>query len=403
MKRIHPLQLAVLVIEFLITFSWNLMMPLMNDDLTFASLPSVASLFHASFHDYFYWNGRFFGQIIARLLAFMPHIASSALNGLAFILLTYLMASISARTKRAVSAWRLVGVFAANIVFLPAFGETVLWRAGAGNYLWPTVFILLLVHCFIDALDGVTTRSSHAVIFVSAFGLGMLAGWSNENTGGAGVMVIIALLLMQKYTTDHPLALWQFVALIGQIIGFTLLLLAPGNRVRSRLMTHDSFLHRLISGIFEVCTSIQAYYIYLIIFTAILIVIAAFTWLPQRDVIISSLFLVAGCAAIVVLIFSPIERTEGRTWFGGIVFLILAMFTATAHHRAHVAGGIVVWVVTLAVSLFAIPQMLAGTIDLFYMSRAVQTRYTTIMTAQQNGKKNSCTPRILVHCEDQIC
>lgn len=101
--------------------------------------------------------------------------------------------------------------------------------------------------------------------------------------------------------------------------------------------------------------------------------------------------------------FSPIERTEGRTWFGGIVFLILAMFTATAHHRAHVAGGIVVWVVTLAVSLFAIPQMLAGTIDLFYMSRAVQTRYTTIMTAQQNGKKNSCTPRILVHCEDQIC
>ncbi|WP_156647254.1 DUF6056 family protein, partial [Lacticaseibacillus manihotivorans] len=93
MKRIHPLQLAVLVIEFLITFSWNLMMPLMNDDLTFASLPSVASLFHASFHDYFYWNGRFFGQIIARLLAFMPHIASSALNGLAFILLTYLMVS----------------------------------------------------------------------------------------------------------------------------------------------------------------------------------------------------------------------------------------------------------------------------------------------------------------------
>lgn len=71
-------------------------------------------------------------------------------------------------------------------------------------------------------------RDDFSVLMLLA---GILAGWTNENMGGAAIGAVILFLIYFKIK-KMPVRAHHITGFIGTVIGFGILILAPGNRVR---------------------------------------------------------------------------------------------------------------------------------------------------------------------------
>lgn len=115
--------------------------------------------------------------------------------------------------------------------FQPVIGDTILWLTGAANYLWGTTLVLLFLLPY--RLYANTQMKGIYILFSSLgmFLLGIVAGWTNENTAGA--MILIALLFMLYYKRSNwKITVWSFTGFVGALIGYGFMILAPGNLER---------------------------------------------------------------------------------------------------------------------------------------------------------------------------
>ena len=77
--------------------------------------------------------------------------------------------------------------------------------------------------------------------------LGLIAGWSNENMGPA--VWILSLLVMILRRKDHKrIPLWMYLGNISCLVGSILMIVAPGNFVRSEETSEDT--HGLLWNLF---------------------------------------------------------------------------------------------------------------------------------------------------------
>ena len=125
---------------------------------------------------------------------------------------------------------------------MPGFNLAFLWMAGACNYLWSAVLLLL----FIKAM-GSQKKSS----FILCFLFGLLCGWTNEAlVFGLAAGYSVFFCLHWKSLTLPKIAL-----LSGLFLGILLLALSPSsiNRLMGGMesrFTFNLFGHRIISSLF---------------------------------------------------------------------------------------------------------------------------------------------------------
>ena len=227
---------------------WNLLTPLYGDDLYFAK-ENIHSIIRNGINEYFTWNARIVGQSITRLLL-MGHLkTASFLNAAAFLALSLLIFFLStnqrtymnpAKNKRFASqvikhpksTLKYIIIIFMIFLFMPSFAQVVLWRAGSGNYLWTLMFNLLFIYIFtknIFKTHKFNFQSTITLILVSL--LALAAGWSNENTGG-GTLIVLLGYSTYYFLKYHKYSKRNILWLIIFIIGYLALLLAPGNKKR---------------------------------------------------------------------------------------------------------------------------------------------------------------------------
>ncbi|MFD1671010.1 DUF6056 family protein [Agrilactobacillus yilanensis] len=385
-------------LEFLLVGLMNYITPLYEDDFYMVNNHySLRAFIDAAKYDYFNWNGRVVGQTLFRGFMNVPLPLFKILNIFMFCLLTFLILLYSSKNWRKLSPVKYLAIIAASWLFLPAFGQTVLWAAGTFNYLWTTVIILSLALPFVvTAFDIQTfsdkTRVNRYVKAILIIFLGVLAGWSNENTSGGLIMALVLMMLYQKFIAKKNWRLWQWTGLIGAIIGFLALITANGNKVRTAATASKSYLQmslfeRLSKGIDTVSDAISSLHMPLVFILLAAAVIMHVLWFENQRAVRAYLWALCGFATLYALALSPTGADGGRAFFGGIVFLLIALFSSIPDNF-EISENTTLKVSYLALMAFVVTALFnfyPGFSDMYHANAALKTRYTYIEEMVQKG------------------
>ena len=206
-----------------------------TDDL----VNSVGDVFISQYRHYFDWGGRTVNHVIAQLLLYLDKPGQSIIQGLTFALLVWAIAAAGAgRWRVRQPLYPLIFITLMLWLCLRNFGEVVINMVSSANYLYSTLLVLIFLIPFRQSLRCAQDKRSWAFA-LQMFPLGIIAGWTNENTGFAAVCMVGLYNLRLLY--EKRLTAWQFTGGVGLLIGYVLLMAAPGNEARMEFMEDKGF------------------------------------------------------------------------------------------------------------------------------------------------------------------
>lgn len=314
---------GLIVISFVAVFIYNILTPLMSDDLLFDKnlYHSIGDIFYQEYLQYFNWTGRSVLQICLKFSSLMPKSIFNIINSLMFIALSLLIyANITNKKKNDCFLYLIIQIF---LWFgTVEFGQTILWLGGACNYLWGIVIILSFITLCRKLLsyDGKVPAGISVVYFI----LGILAGWGNENTSG-GAILIVLLFWLYDYLVKKRLNKSLISGLVGACVGFLFLVISPSNRERASLMASEETYSGVAAYVSRGLKIIGVYRQYFFVYLACIIFLSFFLYMKYKNgnlLIGPWIFSISGLATGAVLIFTP--QPMNRAYFGAGIFLLIA-------------------------------------------------------------------------------
>lgn len=155
---------------------------------------------------------------------------------------------------------------------------------------------------------------------VLMFLLGIIAGWTNENTAVGAIFIVVASLFFMK-KSKVKLEKWHISGAAGIVIGFILLIAAPGNYARNELFVDNTsvivkWIYRAVNYSISFVDILKP----LILFTIILVTINIYYKKKiEKNVIV---YLIAAVLTVYSMVLSP--TFPERAWFGVIIYAIIA-------------------------------------------------------------------------------
>lgn len=232
-KIIHWASLVLLAATTLIVWRVNYEIGFMMDDewystVLYADTPiqNLSDIIHAQIWHYFNWGGRSMAHGLLQLILLTGEHWADLLNTGMTLLLGWLICEVAGR--RTLPYW-----FAATGMLLGLNANwkmSMFWEAGAANYLYMTGFLLLFLFCYLCYERHEGKNLPGIVIWILP--LGLIAGWSNENMGPA-VWILSLLVILLRHREHKKVPVWMYLGNISCLAGSILMIVAPGNSVRS--------------------------------------------------------------------------------------------------------------------------------------------------------------------------
>lgn len=282
---------------------------------------TLSDLFSSMSYHRKIWNGRVVAHGLLQVLLMLPPIPFRIVNSLFFIILGLLVYFHSTyKNKKSKSLIVLIYIFI--WFFVPNFGQTILWASGAASYLWCTCIILAILIPYRVYIVNDKIGGKFFSVFMLLFGI--IAGCTNENTGGALVLLCMSFCLYYYLLKKH-IPLWAITGVLGEIIGVLFLVTANGNKRIDSSTDIRGYIERLkiiVNMFFEK-------YILLAFFIIIMLIInyasskekVTKKKMFSTDIFFSVAFVLSGLASVGVLMFSAIFPL--RAMFVASVFLII--------------------------------------------------------------------------------
>lgn len=400
--------ILVVLFFFTILFILNILTPMIADDFGYlvvyrenTPIDSLSDIIRSQYNHYLLWGGRSVVHFIAQVLLQLPSLVTDLLNTFVYLLYIYLIyIHIKGYGSHSLTLFILAN-FAVWFV-QPAFGDTVLWVTGSANYLWGTVFILLFLlpfRLYNGRRQGMTAGRSAGL-----FAFGILAGWTNENTAGA--MIVIALLYLVYFRSrGWNIPYWAIYAIVGAVIGYIIMILAPGNALRAGEAGELSLfliVYRLLMHSLDLCINYGAFNVCYII---AIILFWRFAGDDRKQVLkLSCIYIVGALAGVYAMIFSP--SFPPRAWFGVITFNIIAfgiiLYNLNYDYRfiRQIRSGLLIMG-----SIVFIFTLYWAAKDVYTFHQVSKQREIIIAKAKANGEKSCEIDRYtgrskFVHSED---
>lgn len=328
---------VVVFFAFLAILIFNVFTPYMTDDLSYKATvlqaESFMELLKQEYEQYMTWTGRSIGHLILRCFLSGSKSFFNFWNSFVFVLLTLLVYwNVENKKKYDVSVFLFINLLL--WLFGVMFSQTVLWETGACNYLWGSTIILIHITLYRRLIKKTGQDTDKKMILWSAvlFYTGILAGWCNENTSGGGILFAILIMgsyfISRKDRKDKRLKLWMVTGLSGQVIGFILMIAAPGNHIRAQFMEEEhTGIFAIVSRFQKITLAIQENFLSLLIFIMIFIIIIYLqeenwkTFFNKHLMLVIWIFVFFATCYALILTAEPMPRV----YFGAGVFLIIAV------------------------------------------------------------------------------
>ena len=307
-KRINYISILIFILILLLNF----LTVKTADDYGYAKAANIIDVFMKEFNQYMTWNGRSIAHIIDRTFLMLPKFIFNIANSLVFV---YFIRLIYRNIKGNADKDNIVVfslVFMSIFLFVPFFGQTILWETGSCNYLWMMTIILQFLLFF---------RNNSNINPILLFLLGILAGWSNENTGGACIMIAV-MLTIYHYISNKKINKSLILGIAGACIGFLILVLAPGNSIRAAEYANSNTL--IYNLVHETIALIDVYREGLLLLIISYLFFVAIGKKEKNIIIVSFIYFLAALADIAAILLSPSQMLWDRSMFGSPVLMIIA-------------------------------------------------------------------------------
>lgn len=332
-KKKKLLFLMAIIVSWLLIFIFNVLTPMMSDDLFYSREVQMAGNFaevvQQEYQQYMTWSGRSVCHLILRCFLMGNKMVFNIFNSLVFVglaLLIYL--NIEGRKKNDIPVYLLTNLLI--WMFGVVFRQTVLWETGACNYLWGSAIILAFLTLYRSCLKKTDRLKKRVVWVVLLFITGIIAGWCNENTSGGGILMSLMLVVFWWYDNrdNKKPAFYMVAGIVGQLTGFLFMIMAPGNVARVLVQEEEhTGLFALVSRFQKIILAIKNNFLILLIIILLLFIIVLYQkhnlknlWKDCRNGI---LWLIAFLATCFALILTP--EPMPRAYFGAGIFLIIAV------------------------------------------------------------------------------
>lgn len=269
-------------------------------------------------------NGRIPAHFMLQLFALSDKTVFNVFNSFVFVLLG-LLVYFHANIKGKLNIPLLIFVYAFEWLgtYLPA--TVYLWFSGSFNYLWTTTFVLAFLIIYrIYATGGIrhNPKAETALCVITLAG-GVLAGWSNENVGCA---VVAAVVLFIFYYKRRKLVILphHVCGLVGSIVGYSILMLAPGNRVRLENTKYESIFYKHISWSLSQLAVNMFRAIIILVIAAVVVYIFSRVKKIKINWLLPGVYFASGLVSACVLMLSPEE--PARAFFGANMLLACSAF-----------------------------------------------------------------------------
>lgn len=377
--------IVIMTSIFLMMLLLNILTPLIADDFSYSfnidgeKLGSFLDVINYQITHYFKWGGRTVAHTIAQSFLLFPKPFFSIMNTFVYVLLVYLIYLHSKGDNKDDNPLILILIHFGLWFLVPVFGQNCLWLIGSCNYLWTTTLILLFLL--------IIRKNSQKETFFKIIGMllfGIIVGWTNENTS-FGLIIITAgtLIISKKENKKRKILKYQFSGLVGTIIGFIILIIAPGNFVRSSILEDNTFIViKFLKRIVDATLGMLDYTLPLLIVITILFAI----YIYNKKTINYSvyIFLLGSFLTIYAMVLSP--TFPERAWFGVIVFLLIACLQLIYNIQSIYKPYKVTLVVTvIIISFFYIPQYIITGREILELNRIWNFRVEYIRNEKSNG------------------
>ena len=412
-KSIGIIIISLLIVTLL--FVLNHFMPLFADDysysysfMTHEPITSIRQILPSQIAHYQNINGRIVTHTLAQLFLMMGDTAFDIVNSFVSLGLLFLIYFHACGTFRnfSISHFAIIGM----LLFLetPAFGQSYLWTTGAANYQYGILIILCVMIPYRLQAEGKDVFSSwFSGIFATAIFLflGILAGWTNENTSVAMIAMLIAYMILFR-VRSIKIRTWNITCCIGAIIGCTLMLTAPGTAKRLNHVGGSG-------GIIMWCKNFIIHSTWLVVYTQwILLILLALicVYLYQKRHLLTDLtpkrclkifdswgifliYLLGFLGSVYSMIVSP--GFPERTWSGPIILILIAVCSFSyLPDLSGIPAKIGKTVVIISLLLSFMGTYVHAFLELRYINNAFQERVAIIETSLENGDRDVEIPCI---------
>ncbi len=234
------LYICVNLLVFIVMFAINTIYPLVWDDKglvkDFEGMAwTVKDIFLHSFNRYYlHWTGKIVPLTIVSFFTLWDKSIYNVVNSLMYVIFANEIYIIFWKKKY---DWKMLSaIYAALWLCIPWFGTVIFWVDGTIEYLWMLIPVLAIGAMYYDKYFGFSDKKRSVI---GMFLLGLLAGCGLEATGSA-LIFGLGVMLIAEFVLKKGIKAWEISGFIGTLIGFGVLMLAPGNYERASTVSDIS-------------------------------------------------------------------------------------------------------------------------------------------------------------------
>lgn len=201
---------------------------------TVERISSFGDVLKSQWLHYFTGNGRAPAHLLVQFFVWQGKWLFNIFNSLVFVLLVLEIYWFSHKGKVALHDLRagtVCGIVFSLWAFTPGFNPVFLWLSGACNYPWMAVVLLAFLLPYVRKFYDFNKKFGGGLVYdLLFFVFGVLAGWGNENSVcWVALVLFLFLFLYRNNSGQEP---WMYSGFAGLILGYVLLIFAPGNMAR---------------------------------------------------------------------------------------------------------------------------------------------------------------------------